>query len=198
MSEQCENCGRLIGALETPHIYEDHVVCRQCKDKLSVPRPPALPSIARPTEIRRASPPPPAYLETGHVPYAPSVNVHLPKRASSFGITSLILGIIAFLLCWLPLIGMLTIPLSLLGVIFGSIGLAVALRRQGSGAGYPCAGIAVGLFALLIGLVQVAVVGSAAHAISSPPTHPLNFSWPNASPQPLQQPNFRRPKASSP
>jgi hypothetical protein len=185
MSEQCENCGQLIGALETPHVHEDHVVCRQCKDKLSGARPPILPAVARPVAVARAAALPMAGIAPGHVPYAPQVNVHLPQRASSLGITSLILGVVAFCFCWIPFIGMLTIPVSLLGVIFGSMGIVIAGRRQWSGIGFPIAGLVMGLFALVIGLAPIVIIGAIAHAIPSPPAHQSNFSWPQVSPQPF-------------
>lgn len=33
--ETCENCGRTIGALETPHVHNDHVVCAECAGHLA-------------------------------------------------------------------------------------------------------------------------------------------------------------------
>jgi hypothetical protein len=33
--ESCEVCGRQIGKLETPHLYKDRVVCRECHGGLS-------------------------------------------------------------------------------------------------------------------------------------------------------------------
>ncbi len=33
--EQCENCGRVIGKLESPHIYRDSVVCGGCYTALN-------------------------------------------------------------------------------------------------------------------------------------------------------------------
>lgn len=34
--DKCENCGNVIGALETPSAWKDHVVCRSCHDRLSM------------------------------------------------------------------------------------------------------------------------------------------------------------------
>ena len=34
-STNCENCGRVMGVSETPHVWEQHVVCRPCWDRLS-------------------------------------------------------------------------------------------------------------------------------------------------------------------
>ncbi|MCK4342810.1 MAG: ABC transporter permease [Phycisphaerae bacterium] len=108
----------------------------------------------------------PPRLEHGHVSQAPSVNVHMPRRTSSLGVVSLILGVVAFLLCWIPLVGMLSIPLSALGLLLGAIGLLVALMRRGSGIGYPIGGGAVSGLALAIGIAQVAAVGSAVSGVA--------------------------------
>jgi len=33
--EKCENCGRTIGKLETPNLWDNHVVCAKCYETLS-------------------------------------------------------------------------------------------------------------------------------------------------------------------
>ncbi len=33
--ETCDNCGRPIGKLETPHLWNDHVVCAACAETLA-------------------------------------------------------------------------------------------------------------------------------------------------------------------
>jgi uncharacterized membrane protein/ribosomal protein L37AE/L43A len=32
---KCENCGRLIGKLETPAVWRDHIVCTGCRETLA-------------------------------------------------------------------------------------------------------------------------------------------------------------------
>jgi len=107
-----------------------------------------------PLPVAIAHPPPqgmiPHRLEPGHVPGAPTVNVHVPRRASSIGIVSLVLGLVAFTFCWVPLIGILSVPLSGLGLLFAIIGFIICMNRRGAGAGFPIAGGLVSLFALLI------------------------------------------------
>jgi hypothetical protein len=57
--EQCENCGGPIGKLETPMLFNDHVVCAKCHATLSAP--PAVqalqyqPTPAPPPKKRRKS-----------------------------------------------------------------------------------------------------------------------------------------------
>jgi hypothetical protein len=31
----CANCGRTIGKLETPHDWQGHIVCAECRSRLS-------------------------------------------------------------------------------------------------------------------------------------------------------------------
>jgi len=89
----------------------------------------------------------------------------MPKRTSSLGVVSLILGALAFLICWIPFIGMLGLPLSGLGLLLAFIGIIVALTRHGSGIGWPIGGGVVSGLALLIAMGQVAVLRAGAYAI---------------------------------
>ncbi len=85
-------------------------------------------------------------------PHNPTVNVNLPRRGSSLGMASLVLGVIAFTICWIPFLGILGIPLSGLGVFLGLVGLVVAATRKGSGIGFPIAGTLVCGIALIVAI----------------------------------------------
>ena len=39
--ETCENCHRQIGDLETPYVFNDHIVCKECHKMLSEAESPA-------------------------------------------------------------------------------------------------------------------------------------------------------------
>jgi len=39
--ETCENCGRAIGKLETPHVFRNNITCPECWAKLQPAAPPA-------------------------------------------------------------------------------------------------------------------------------------------------------------
>lgn len=110
-------------------------------------------------------------LQSGHVVGAPVVNVALPRRGSSLGVASLILGTLAFLICWVPLLGILGIPLSALGLLLGAIGFIVALTRGGAGIGYVIAGCAISGLALAVAGSQVAAIGALANAGNNPPPY---------------------------
>jgi hypothetical protein len=54
-SEQCGNCGQAIGKLETPRVWQDHVVCAACHAKLN-----AGTTTATPPPVTPMPPAPPA------------------------------------------------------------------------------------------------------------------------------------------
>lgn len=43
----CENCGRQIGRLEPLQVWDNHLVCPECNDKLSSPKPAIKPARTR-------------------------------------------------------------------------------------------------------------------------------------------------------
>jgi serine/threonine protein kinase len=73
------------------------------------------------------------------------------KAAHRLGIASMVLGAVALLFSLIPCVGMLSIPLSGLGLLLGVLGGIVALFRGGTGIGFPIAGSALSAMALLIG-----------------------------------------------
>lgn len=172
----CTSCGKQLKVKDEAAGKKGK--CPQCGSMVEVPHAEAEVQLAEigasVQPVRRQQTPPvvqPPPLERGHVSQAPSVNVHLPKRTSSLGIVSLILGVVAFLICWIPLIGVVSIPISALGVLLAAIGLLVALVRRGSGIGWPIGGGAVSGLALAIGIAQVAAIGGAAEAIRQSGEH---------------------------
>jgi hypothetical protein len=90
----------------------------------------------------------------GHDAQAPTVNVHVPRRGSSLGIAAIVLGVVAIAFCWIPLVGILSVPLSGIGLVAALIGFIVALDRKGSGIGLPIAGGALSALALAVALAM--------------------------------------------
>jgi len=62
-----------------------------------------------------------------------------------------VLGVVAFLIAWIPFIGTLGMPLSALGALLATVGLWLSLLRGGARIGFPIAGGATCLLALAVG-----------------------------------------------
>ena len=105
--------------------------------------------------------------EQGHNPNVQTINVNTPRRGSSLGIASLILGILALAICWIPILGVLGMPMSGLGLLLGIVGFIIALIRKGSGIGFPIAGSLVSAIALIVAIaVNAAVAGVTATGVA--------------------------------
>jgi hypothetical protein len=96
--------------------------------------------------------------EQGHQVGAPVINIAPPRRGSSLGVASLVLGILAFLICWIPFVNLLGVPLAGLGLLLGVIGFVVALTRKGASIGYPIAGSAICGLALFVAISVTGVL----------------------------------------
>ncbi len=92
------------------------------------------------------------------------VTFSVVRKGSSLGVASLVLGAIAFGSCWIPLIGMLGVPLSAVGLALGGLGFLVALFRKGAGIGYPIAGVTI--CGLSLG-IAIAVNGAVVTAVDT-------------------------------
>ncbi len=103
---------------------------------------------------------------------ARSIKVNVPRRGSSFGIASMVLGLAAFTVCWIPYFGLVGTPLSALGFLLGIIGILISLTRSGAGMGFAIAGTVVSGMALAI------VVRT-----SELPGIPRNSTYQNAAPR---------------
>jgi len=75
-----------------------------------------------------------------------------PKSTSGLGVASLVLGLLACLTCWIPVLGLVGAPLAVLGLAFGALGFLVALLGQRSGAGMPFAGLVVCAASLFVSI----------------------------------------------
>jgi hypothetical protein len=115
--------------------------------------------------------------------------VHEAGVSNSLGISSLVLGCVAFVVSLIPCVGAIGMPLSGLGLLLGIVGLVIAIVRNGRGIGFPIAGIGVCGLALLIGAFWLSVMTSASEALHAdardkPPTPTERQSNPDLSPVP--------------
>lgn len=76
---------------------------------------------------------------------------------NGFGVTALVLGILALVLCWTVLGG---IILGVLALIFGIVGLVRANRGEATNKGMSISGIVTGAIGLVVGIIFAVAVGS--------------------------------------
>lgn len=76
------------------------------------------------------------------------------RNVSPMGIASLVLGIIACITCWIPFLGLFSIPVSGLGLLFGLIGLLMSLIGKKHGLAFPISGSIICTIAISIALLS--------------------------------------------
>lgn len=173
-SGKCPGCGETITipgeAAAPPRHQEDTEFSPPAFVSSPVPEPPPRQT---PPEFLAPSPGPQmaSYSNPGPV-FAPpivAVQVRQSRVHSSLGVASIILGILALLICWIPLLNVLGLPLGLLGILLGGIGFVVAVVRKGAGIGLPIAGTAISLLATWVIVAMYAAVAGAVAELSKPP-----------------------------
>lgn len=116
------------------------------------------------------------------MPEASVINVNYQSRGSSLGVAAIVLGCVALLFCWVPVLGLVSTPLSGLGLLLASLGFLVSLFRGGTGIGYVIAGGALSGLALTIAMFvtagTAAVVGAAAEAAARDANRPAVHGQP--------------------
>lgn len=168
----CPNCDHLYRVSESAAGRK--ATCKHCKVSMIVP---GGTKEKRWTETQHEertkvaphpaanTPPPPAPIPSPPQPAAPiqptvivpqspiaiQVNVERESRtAHNLGSASMILGIIALLLCWIPFVGLIGTPLSALGLLLGLVGVLFAAFRKGRGVVFPFVGVVISGLALFV------------------------------------------------
>jgi hypothetical protein len=135
----------------------------------------ASPSRAEPVETipRRASAAPPPIVKPDQVadiqavpgtPFQQVIQVAVPERqrTNPIGVAALVLGIIAALIAWIPFLGLIAIPVALLGALLGAIGLIYGLISRRGKVATSSIGLVLCLGSVLL---SVAMTGTAANRI---------------------------------
>jgi len=162
----CGNCGKRLKVADEAAGKRGR--CPGCGAVVQVPTTPdpgsSAPALVSTASEQRLEAVPLRRVDTPELPRTqpvPTVNINNPRRTSSLGIVSLILGIVAFLICWIPILGLFGIPLSALGLVLGVTGLIVTAVRKGAGIGFPIAGSAVCGMALVVAITSTYAAGRA-------------------------------------
>jgi uncharacterized membrane protein len=84
-------------------------------------------------------------------PYYPYGQPVVP-RGNGFGVTALVLGLVGLLVfSWFPVVNLFTgLPLGLMAIIFGLVGLGKARSRSGAGVGTGGFGLVLGIATILV------------------------------------------------
>jgi FtsH-binding integral membrane protein len=80
-----------------------------------------------------------------------------PKRGNGFAITAMVLGIIAAVLAFIPVVNIVSFVLAIAAIVFGIVGLIASGKRR-TGKGMSIAGIALGVVALAIAILMYVLV----------------------------------------
>ncbi|MBN2582533.1 MAG: DUF308 domain-containing protein [Planctomycetes bacterium] len=152
----CDACGRTMAADERLVQAGQAWVCSECaSDRVAV----ASPAEAM---VAQMNTPPRPRGQTVHV------HTHQAKSVNGLGVAALVLGILAAIVCWIPLVNLVSIPLAGIGLLLAVIGFLIALTGRKSGVGMPVSGAIVCIVAILVpilmlvGVIGVAGAGAAA------------------------------------
>lgn len=80
------------------------------------------------------------------------------KNGSSSGIVSLVCGILALFVAFVPCVGILAIPLEALAIVFGIISIVKA-NESNSAMGMAIAGVVTAIMALILSVAWIVVIG---------------------------------------
>lgn len=78
------------------------------------------------------------------------------------GVASFVIGLLALLNCWLPIIGLLVIPLAIIGGVLGLVGVLSAGQKVSTT--WPVAGLVMNGLALLVAIVATGILVAPAAA----------------------------------
>jgi hypothetical protein len=84
------------------------------------------------------------------------------KQGNGFGVTALVLGIVAIVGAWIPVINVVSIAIAVIGLIFAIVALAVAGKRGGKGKGTGGTGLVLSILAIAGAIIMNVVVFNAA------------------------------------
>lgn len=76
--------------------------------------------------------------------------------ALTMGIISIVVGVLALLVGWVPFLGLLAIPVALVGLLLAGIGIVLALLKKAKGILLPLLGVGISFIALIIPMLSTA------------------------------------------
>jgi membrane-bound ClpP family serine protease len=82
------------------------------------------------------------------------------KRGNGFAVTALVLGIIALVLAFVPVVNIVSFALGVVAIVFGIVGLVTARSRR-TGRGMSITGLVLGVLALAVAILMYVLVYNA-------------------------------------
>lgn len=107
----------------------------------------------------------PAHQQVTHGTSYTQVKVEQDKgngAALGLGVGALVMGIIALLSSWIPIVGCVSLPFVCIGLLLSLLGVIMALTTKGRGIGFPIAG---GVTCIVAGVIWFVVTGATATAL---------------------------------
>jgi predicted RNA-binding Zn-ribbon protein involved in translation (DUF1610 family) len=161
----CPHCGQAVA--EDSGLAGQTVGCPHCGGALRMPPPVRAAPFATPAAVQFApAQNPTPFGSLGADEDEPPSRRRRREAGSgashSFGIASLVIGVLSFLLCWVPWLG---IGVSGFGLLLGLMGLVLAAARRGSGAGFSVAGSGLSALSLAVCLVWTFALSSGFKAV---------------------------------
>ncbi|MHC8606926.1 hypothetical protein ACW4FP_04635 [Paenarthrobacter ureafaciens] len=89
-------------------------------------------------------------------------NYNQPAKGNGFGITALVLGIVAVVFSIIPILGFIAFVLGPLAVIFGVIGLTRKFTKKGT----SITGLILGVVSVIVAIIVTSIVAAAANSVS--------------------------------
>lgn len=115
--------------------------------------PPSQPPLGQPYPYPGATPPPPNPYSPPSYPYgAPPYPYVQAPPTNGLAISSLVIGIVAIVFCWVPIFD---VVLSVPAFILGILGVSKANQTGGSGKGLAISGIVLGAIATAVTLLVI-------------------------------------------
>lgn len=133
----------------------------------------ALPT---PPQIPRPAPSPASGAGLSYASRFPRRSAPTPEApgTSGLGIAALVIGCLALLLSIVPLVGMIAIPIAVIGLLLGIVAIIVSAAGKRSALGMPIAGTVVNAAAFVMPVLYITVfIHTATHVLATmPPPSP--------------------------
>lgn len=83
------------------------------------------------------------------------------------GVASLVLGILALVVAWVPCVGVYALLFSIIGLVLGAVALSKAKKTNGEGKGLAIAGLVCNIVATAIAIAWYIWMGAVANEASN-------------------------------